>query len=107
MSTDYTFINLEEKFDQITEYWSPKIIGRMNGQLVKIAKFKGSFIRHKHDNEDELFQVFKGSIVMKFDDHDRQINQGEIIIVPKGIYHQPIAEEEAFIIRYLTNQNQH
>jgi len=91
-------INLEEKFNLIDDYWHPRIIGILNGQLVKIAKFYGSFEMHKHDHEDELFQVVKGQIQIKFEDRTITLKESEMIIVPKGVLHQPSAVEEAWVL---------
>ena len=87
-------INIQDKFQLINEFWSPKIIGELNGQLVKIAKIKDEFIWHHHENEDELFLVVKGTLFMDFRDRTEVIQQGEMIIVPKGIEHRPRTENE-------------
>ena len=87
-------INLQEKFTQINEHWSPKIIGELNGQYVKLAKIKGDFIWHHHDDEDELFMVIKGTLYMDFRDRTEVVKEGEIIIVPKGVEHRPRTEDE-------------
>lgn len=91
-------INLEEKFDLFSEYWSPKIVGELNDIHVKLAKFKGEFVWHKHDNEDELFFIVKGSLLIKFRDHDIHLQEGEFLIIPKGIEHCPIADEEVHVM---------
>ncbi len=93
-------INLLEKFSLFTEHWSPKIIGELNGQQVKLAKFEGEFIWHKHDNEDELFMVVKGSFAMHLRDKIVELNEGEIMIVPKGVEHKPVAEEEVWVMLF-------
>ena len=87
-------INLQEKYKQINEHWSPKIIGELNGQLVKLAKIKGDFIWHHHEEEDELFMVIKGTLFMDFRDRTEVIKEGEIIIVPKGVEHRPRTEDK-------------
>lgn len=87
-------INLQEKYTKINEHWSPKIIGELNGQHVKIAKISGEFTWHSHDQEDELFMVIKGTLFMDFRDRTEVIKAGEIIIVPKGIEHRPRTENE-------------
>ena len=76
------------------------MLGELNGQEVKLAKFKGPFVRHQHTNEDELFLVIKGSFIMKFDDREELVSQGEFIVVPKGVFHQPIAEEECEVLLF-------
>ncbi len=93
-------INFKDKFDKITSYWDPKIIGELNGQHVKIAKIKGDFIWHSHEKEDELFYVVKGCLKIEFRDKTEVINQGEIIIVPKGVEHKPVADEEVHIMMF-------
>jgi mannose-6-phosphate isomerase-like protein (cupin superfamily) len=92
--------NLAEKFATFNEYWTPKIIGELNGQYVKIAKFKGEFVWHNHENEDEFFQVFKGKIQIHLRDKVVEINQGEFYIVPKGVEHKPVALEEAHVLMF-------
>ena len=93
-------INLLEKFELFDEYWSPKIIGELNGQQVKLAKFKGEFVFHQHENEDELFMVVKGKFKMQYRDKAVEINEGEIIIVPKGVEHKPVADEEVWVMLF-------
>lgn len=91
-------INLKEKLALFYDYWSPKIVGDLNDSQVKLAKFKGEFVWHKHDNEDELFFVIKGTLLIKFRDKDVYIKEGEFLIIPKGIEHLPIAEEEVHVM---------
>jgi mannose-6-phosphate isomerase-like protein (cupin superfamily) len=93
-------INLLEKFGLFSEYWSPKIVGELNGQQVKLVKFKGEFVFHKHDNEDELFMVVKGKFRMEYRDKAVDINEGELIIVPRGIEHKPVAEDEVWVLLF-------
>jgi len=93
-------INLSEKFELFSEYWSPKVVGELNGQQVKLVKFKGPFVWHHHEAEDELFYVVKGSFDMEFRDRTVTINEGEFIIVPKGIEHRPNAPEEVQILLF-------
>jgi mannose-6-phosphate isomerase-like protein (cupin superfamily) len=93
-------INLLEKFGLFSEYWSPKIVGELNGQQVKLVKFNGEFVFHKHDNEDELFMVVKGKFRMKYRDKTVDVNEGEIIIVPRGIEHKPVADEEVWVLLF-------
>ena len=87
-------VNLSEKFGLITEYWSPKIAGQLNGQYVKLAKFKGEFVWHRHANEDELFLVTKGTLTIQLRDADVTLAEGEFFIVPAGVEHRPVAPEE-------------
>lgn len=93
-------VNLEQKFALFTEYWSPKIVGALNGQLVKLAKFKGEFVWHHHEHEDELFMVVEGTLQIAFRDKTITLNKGEFIIVPKGVEHKPIAEEEVQVMLF-------
>lgn len=93
-------INLLEKFNLFAEHWSPKIIGELNGQQVKLAKLKGAFFFHRHDNEDELFFVMRGKLKMEFRDKTVEINEGEMIIVPRGVEHKPVADEEVWIMLF-------
>jgi mannose-6-phosphate isomerase-like protein (cupin superfamily) len=93
-------INLLEKFNLFSEHWSPKIVGELNGQQVKLAKFKGSFIFHQHENEDELFMVIKGKFKMEFRDKSVDVNEGEILIVPRGVDHKPVAEDEVWVLLF-------
>ncbi|HLU62469.1 MAG TPA: cupin domain-containing protein [Gammaproteobacteria bacterium] len=91
-------INLAEKYASFDETWSPRIIGETNGQLVKIAKARGEFVWHSHDNEDELFLVIKGRLVIEFREHHVELGPGEMCIVPKGVEHKPMADEETWIL---------
>jgi len=91
-------VNLKEKFSLFSEHWSPKIIGELNDTHVKAAKLKGEFVWHHHEHEDELFLVVKGTLRMKFRDHEAVIHEGEFIIVPHGVEHLPIADEETHIL---------
>lgn len=93
-------ININEKFSLFTEYWSPKIVGELNGQSVKLAKFKGEFVWHKHDDEDEMFMVIKGLLKIEFRDKIETISENEFIIVPKGVEHKPVAEEEVWVMLF-------
>jgi len=93
-------VNLNQKFSLFMDHWSPKIIGRLNGQLVKVARLKGEFTRHKHDDEDELFFVIEGRLKMELDNKILEIGEGEFVIVPRGIYHKPIAEKEVKVLLF-------
>ena len=95
-------VNLAEKASMISEYWSPGILTELNGQHVKMAKIKGDFVRHHHENEDELFLVLSGTLKMEFDDHVEVVREGEMITVPKGVPHKPIADEEVLILLFRT-----
>ena len=88
-------VNIKEKLDLFNEHWKPKIIGELNGQLVKIAKLKGEFVWHHHEQEDELFLVIKGHLTIKLRDKDIELDEGEFFIVEKGVEHKPVSDEEA------------
>ena len=91
-------VNLNQKFSLIQDYWSPKIAGEINDSHVKLVKFKGEFVWHHHETEDELFLVVKGKLLIKLRDRDVWLQEGEFVIIPKGIDHLPIADEEAHVI---------
>lgn len=93
-------INIEEKLSLIKDHWNPRIAGELNGQQIKLAKFKGEFISHKHENEDEMFLVLKGSFRMEMGDKSIEINEGEFLIVPKGVEHKPVADEEVSVMLF-------
>jgi mannose-6-phosphate isomerase-like protein (cupin superfamily) len=93
-------INLAEKFALITEYWKPYIAGELNGQLVKLDKLKGEFVWHHHENEDEMFLVVKGRFRIEFRDKTVWLDEGEFIVVPRGVEHKPVADEEAWIVLF-------
>jgi mannose-6-phosphate isomerase-like protein (cupin superfamily) len=91
-------INLAEKFRLFDDYWSPKIVGEINDSFVKLAKFKGEFMWHSHANEDELFLVVEGRLRIKFRDSEVRLEAGEFAIVPRGVEHLPIADDEAHVL---------
>jgi mannose-6-phosphate isomerase-like protein (cupin superfamily) len=93
-------INIKEKFNLFTDHWSPKKVGELNGQQVLLAKLKGEFVFHTHDQEDELFMVVKGSLDIEFRDKTVTLNEGEFYIVPMGVAHKPIAKEEVHIVLF-------
>ena len=93
-------INISEKFKLFTEHWTPKKIGELNGQQVLLAKLKGEFIWHTHENEDELFMIIKGSLKIEFRDKTIELNEGELFIIPKGVEHKPIAESEVHVLLF-------
>lgn len=93
-------INLSEKFKLFNDHWSPKIIGELNNQQIKLAKVKGEFVWHDHKDEDELFYVVKGQLKIEFRDKTEIINEGEMLIVPRGVEHKPIAEEEVWLMLF-------
>lgn len=93
-------INLQEKLSLFQEHWSPKIVGELNGQHVKLAKLKGEFIWHHHEQEDELFWVLKGTLKMEFRNKTVLIHENEFLIVPRGVEHRPVAEEEVSVLLF-------
>jgi mannose-6-phosphate isomerase-like protein (cupin superfamily) len=93
-------VNLAEKFNLFSEHWSPRIVGELNGQQVKLAKLLGSFDWHHHEHEDEMFLVVKGSLTLRLRDRDIVLEEGEFFIVPRGVEHQPVAEQEAYVLLF-------
>ena len=91
---------IEEKLTLIRDYWNPRIVGELNGQHVKLVKFKGEFVWHHHDHEDEMFYVVKGQFKMEFRDRTVVLNEHEFLIVPKGVEHRPVAEREVSIMLF-------
>jgi mannose-6-phosphate isomerase-like protein (cupin superfamily) len=91
-------VNLGEKFGLVHEYWRPKIAGELNDSLVKLVKLKGEFVWHHHVAEDELFWVVRGRLVIKLRDRDLELKEGEFVIIPKGVEHLPVAQEEAQVV---------
>jgi len=91
-------VNLEDKFGRINEQWSPKILAQLNDYQVKAVKLQGEFVWHKHDATDELFLVTKGSLVIRFRDRQITVGPGELVVVPKGVEHLPVAEEECEVL---------
>jgi mannose-6-phosphate isomerase-like protein (cupin superfamily) len=93
-------VNLTEKFATFTEQWRPKVLGELNGQEVKIVKFQGQFVWHTHEAEDELFLVWRGRFRVEFRDRVVELERGEFLIVPRGVEHRTVADEEAEIILF-------
>ena len=93
-------VNLAAKLAAFSEQWSPKIVGELNGQQVKLVKFLGSFVWHHHDDEDELFYVIKGRFRMEFQDRAVDVAAGEFIIVPRGVEHRPVADDEVEVMLF-------
>src|SRR3972149_2805558 len=91
-------INIAQKFNLFNEYWSPRIVGELNDSHVKLAKLQGEFVWHQHENEDELFLVVKGKLLIKLRDRDVWLNEGEFVIIPKGVEHCPVAEQEVHVL---------
>jgi mannose-6-phosphate isomerase-like protein (cupin superfamily) len=93
-------VNLAQKFALFDAHWSPKLIGELNGQQIKIAKIQGEFVWHHHEAEDEFFLVVKGQMTIKLPDRDVRLEEGEFLIVPRGVEHKPVAEREAHILMF-------
>jgi mannose-6-phosphate isomerase-like protein (cupin superfamily) len=97
---DMEKVNLLQKFSLFHEKWHPKIVGELNGQHIKLVKSQGDFVWHKHDEEDELFLIVKGTLNMQFRDKTIVLQEGEFLIVPKGVEHRPVANEEVWILLF-------
>ena len=93
-------VNIDKKLSMFHDYWNPRIVGELNGQHVKLVKFKGDFTWHKHDNEDELFYVLRGNFKMEFRDKTIELKENEFLIVPRGVEHKPIADTEVSIMLF-------
>jgi len=91
-------VNLADKFSKIQDYWNPRVLGELNDFAVKAVKIRGEFVWHHHDVEDELFLVVKGTLRMRFRDHESIVHEGEFLIVPHGTEHQPVADEEVHLL---------
>ncbi len=98
MNTDK--VNIKQKLTLFSDHWSPKVVGELNGQQVKLVKFQGEFVWHKHDNEDELFLVISGSFDMQFRDKTVTLHEGEFLVVPRGVEHRPVAENEVSVMLF-------
>ena len=91
-------VNIAQKFALFSDYWSPKIAGELNDSYIKLAKFKGEFVWHRHENEDELFLVTMGQLLIKLRDGEVRIGPGEFVVIPRGVEHLPVAEDEVHVI---------
>ena len=91
-------VRLVEKLNSFQDYWSPKIVGEVNESFVKLVKLKGEFVWHHHEAEDELFLVVKGSLLIRLRDRDVRVEEGEFVIIPRGVEHLPVAEEEVQVL---------
>jgi quercetin dioxygenase-like cupin family protein len=101
-------VNLDAAFEQLTEHWSPRIVGRVNDQYVKVAKLLGELTWHKHDEEDELFQVVRGSLrIAVKDEPDILLEAGEFCVIPRGTLHNPVAAQECWIVLVETITTRH
>jgi mannose-6-phosphate isomerase-like protein (cupin superfamily) len=93
-------VNLAEKLALFSDHWSPRIVAELNGQHVKLVKFAGPFIWHRHDAEDELFLVVRGRFVMQFRDRTVPLEEGELLVVPRGVEHRPVADDEVHVLLF-------
>ena len=99
-------VNIKEKLAQINDYWNPRVVGELNGQQVRLVKIIGDeFALHKHEEEDEMFMVIRGKIKLEFSDSEVDLNEGEFFIVPSGVEHRPVADEEAHLMMFVTALN--
>ena len=96
--SEITVVNLAQKFALFQEFWHPKIVGELNDSHVKLAKLKGEFVWHRHAAEDELFLVVKGQLLIRLRDRDLRLGEGEFVIIPHGVEHQPVAENEVHVL---------
>lgn len=106
-ATDLPVVNLKAALDNVSDHWSPRVLGRVNDQFVKVAKVKGELAWHKHDAEDELFLILKGSLVIQYEDGEVTLREGDFHVVPKGRMHNPLAAEECWIALIETVTTQH
>ena|SRR5687767_2252824 len=93
-------INIPQKLSLFNDHWNPRIVAELNGQHVKLVKFQGEFVWHKHDHEDEMFLVIKGKFDMEFRDKTVELKENEFIVVPRGIEHRPVAKEEVSVLLF-------
>jgi mannose-6-phosphate isomerase-like protein (cupin superfamily) len=100
-------INIREKLALFADHWNPRVVGELNGQHVKVVKFQGEFVWHDHAAEDELFLVVRGSFRMEFRDRSVTLNEGEFLIVPRGVEHRPVAEQEVEVMLFEPAQIKH
>ncbi|MFZ4508118.1 MAG: cupin domain-containing protein [Fimbriimonas sp.] len=100
-------VNLEAKFSLFQDQWSPKVVGELNGQWVKLAKIEGEFVWHSHQDEDELFLVVQGEFQMQFRDRTETVRQGEFLVVPRGVEHCPLAQAECHVLLFEPAQTKH
>ena len=100
-------ININQKFNLFNDHWNPKIVAELNGQNVKLAKVKGEFVWHNHEDQDELFFVYKGTLIIEFRDKEVKLKEGDMIVVPKGVDHKPKAKDEVWLILFEPNSILH
>lgn len=100
-------VNVLGKISEIQDFWSPRVLGEVNDQYIKVAKLKGDLVWHTHDDQDELFYVVKGSLVIEMEAGVVRINEGEFYVVPKGVLHNPVAEQECWVLLVETKSTKH
>tara|TARA_R110002049_G_scaffold130820_3_gene289290 strand:- start:627 stop:995 length:369 start_codon:yes stop_codon:yes gene_type:complete len=100
-------LNLLEELNHVTEYWSPRVVASVNNQYVKVAKLKGTLVWHKHDNEDELFQIVKGKLTIEYENDSVHLKEGDVHVVPAATMHNPVADEECWIVLIETVTTKH
>lgn len=100
-------VTIKEKLGKFSDHWNPRIVGELNGQQVKLAKLKGEFIWHSHKDEDEMFYVLKGTLKIEFREKTIELKEHEFLIVPKGVEHKPIAEEEVHVMLFEPSSTRH
>lgn len=100
-------VNVQEKLEKFSDHWNPRIVGELNGQQVKLAKLKGEFIWHSHEDEDEMFWIVKGKLKIEFRDRIVELKENEFFIVPRGIEHKPIAVDEVHVMLFEPASTQH
>lgn len=100
-------IKIKDKLNLINDHWNPRVIAELNEQQVKIVKVKGEFVWHDHKNEDELFYVLKGKLIIEFRNKKVEVNEGEIIVIPKGVEHRPIAKDEVWMLLFEPRNTKH
>lgn len=93
-------VRISQKLDQFSDYWNPRIVGELNGQHVKLAKFRGAFVWHRHEAEDEMFLVLAGAFRMELRDRTIELSEGDFLIIPKGTEHRPVADEEVSVMLF-------
>ena len=100
-------VNVHEKLALFADYWNPRVVAELNGQHVKLVKFKGEFVWHDHADEDEMFFVIRGRFRMEFRDHSVVLSEGEFVVVPRGVEHRPVADEEVEVMLFEPAQIKH
>ena len=100
-------VNILNELERVEDYWSPRIVGRVNDQFIKVAKLKGTLTWHKHDAEDELFYIVKGDLTIEYESAPVELHEGDFHVVPKGVMHNPVAENECWIVLIETVTTKH